>query len=164
MKISNLYLFIWVFFLLSACNFSFEIQNFDTFKKNKTDIDTMLDKWHRAAATADFNTYFALLDNDAVFVGTDSSEVWSKNEFMNFAKPYFERGKVWNFHPLNRHIYQEKNLLNQAWFDETLDTWMGVCRGSGVVIKKDGQWLIKHYVLSMTIPNEKVKTVLEVLK
>jgi hypothetical protein len=31
---------------------------------------------------------------------------------------------------------------------------MKICRGSGVVVKIDGKWKIKHYVLSMTIPNK----------
>jgi hypothetical protein len=31
---------------------------------------------------------------------------------------------------------------------------MKICRGSGLV-KIDGKWKIKHYVLSMTVPNEK---------
>ncbi len=50
-----------------------------------------------------------------------------------------------------------------GWFDETLDTWMGVCRGSGVLINKNGKWLIKQYVLSLTVPNEKMKEVIFVL-
>jgi hypothetical protein len=32
---------------------------------------------------------------------------------------------------------------------------MKICRGSGVLVKIDGKWKIKHYVLSMTIPNKK---------
>jgi beta-lactamase class D len=36
---------------------------------------------------------------------------------------------------------------------------MGVCRGSGVLVKKDGTWKIAQYVLSATIPNEKMKQV-----
>jgi hypothetical protein len=31
---------------------------------------------------------------------------------------------------------------------------MKICRGSGVLVKIDGKWKIKHYVLSMTIPNK----------
>ncbi len=44
---------------------------------------------------------------------------------------------------------------------------MKICRGSGVLVLKDGKWLIKQYVLSMTVPNEladevvKMKTDLE---
>jgi hypothetical protein len=31
-----------------------------------------------------------------------------------------------------------------------LNTQMKICRGSGVLVKIDGEWKIKHYVLSMT--------------
>ena len=39
---------------------------------------------------------------------------------------------------------------------------MKICRGSGVLVKKDGKWLIKQYVLSMTIPNENVDEVVKI--
>ncbi|MBT8294049.1 MAG: nuclear transport factor 2 family protein, partial [Eudoraea sp.] len=48
---------------------------------------------------------------------------------------------------------------NFAWFDELLDTRMEICRGSGVLSKENGKWRIKHYVLSITIPNEDVDQV-----
>jgi hypothetical protein len=46
-----------------------------------------------------------------------------------------------------------------AWFDELLDTQMKICRGSGVVSKENGQWKIRQYVLSMTVPNSQVDPV-----
>jgi len=36
---------------------------------------------------------------------------------------------------------------------------MGLCRGSGVVELVDHQWKIKHYVLSILVPNELVDQV-----
>jgi len=45
-----------------------------------------------------------------------------------------------------------------AWFDEHLDTQMGICRGSGVLKKVNGQWKIAHYVLSIAVPNEHVRS------
>ena len=41
---------------------------------------------------------------------------------------------------------------------------MKICRGSGVLQKIEGEWKIKHYVLSMTVPNENVKEVVEIKK
>jgi len=44
---------------------------------------------------------------------------------------------------------------------------MKICRGSGVLVLLKGKWKIKHYVLSMTIPNDnsdaviKLKTTIE---
>ena len=48
-----------------------------------------------------------------------------------------------------------------AWFDELLETEMGICRGSGVLKLEENTWKIKHYVLSATIPNELMKQVIE---
>ena len=42
-----------------------------------------------------------------------------------------------------------------AWFDEQLENAkLGVCRGSGVLVKADGAWKIKQYNLTMLVPNE----------
>jgi hypothetical protein len=35
------------------------------------------------------------------------------------------------------------------------------CRGSGVLVKSDGKWQIKHYVLSMTVPNDNTNAVIQ---
>ena len=98
------------------------------------------------------------MTEDAVFIGTDPTEYWQEQDFIDFAKPYFDKGKAWTFHKLDRHIYINK-AKNMAWFDELLDTSMGICRGSGVLVKVKKQWKIKHYVLSIAIPNENVDAV-----
>ena len=41
---------------------------------------------------------------------------------------------------------------------------MGVCRGSGVLKKKDGVWKIEHYVLSLTVPNDNIQDVIQINK
>ena len=78
--------------------------------------------------------------------------------FKEFSKPYFDKGKAWNFTALDRNIYLGE-YQDVAWFDELLDTQMGICRGSGVLVKDSLNWKIKHYVLSIAIPNENVKEV-----
>jgi len=50
-----------------------------------------------------------------------------------------------------------------AWFDELLDTWMGACRGSGVLRKTSDGWKIAHYNLALTVPNEKMNQVIDVI-
>nr|WP_245987153.1 nuclear transport factor 2 family protein [Maribacter vaceletii] len=123
----------------------------------KKQINALVTAWHQAAADANFDAYFGKMTNDAVFVGTDATENWQNKEFKEFCKPYFNNGKAWSFTTIERNIYStEKNI---AWFDELLNTQMGICRGSGVVNKVGGQWKIAHYVLSITIPNEKIKEV-----
>ena len=125
-------------------------------------IHQVIDQWHIDVATFNYEAYFNKMTDDAIFVGTDSNEVWSKKEFQNFCKPYFDKKTTWNFKPLKRNIYSVIN--NIAWFDETLETWMGVCRGSGVLIYNGNSWKIKHYVLSITVPNESVKEVITLKK
>ncbi len=131
-------------------------------KTSISQIEQVLNQWHKYAAASDFKNYFSLMDKNSVFVGTDSTEVWTKKEFMKFAKPFFKKKKAWKFTPTSRHVYFGNNG-QIAWFDELLNTWMGKCRGSGVLINKNGEWLIKHYVLSLTIPNEKMKVVIKLL-
>ena len=72
--------------------------------KSEDEITALIDKWHGLAADAD-STYFTLMADSAVFIGTDKTEVWPKNEFMDFALPLFAKGKGWSFKVLNRNIY-----------------------------------------------------------
>ena len=124
----------------------------------KEQINSALENWHKAAATANFEDYFGLMTEDAVFIGTDASENWQNKEFREFSKPYFDKGKAWNFTTLERNIYtQQENKL--AWFDELLSTQMGICRGSGIMERVNGDWKVKHYVLSIAIPNDNVTEV-----
>ena len=130
---------------------------------NTTDaakIASTLDSFNIAAAKADYNAYFNYFTDDAIFIGTDATERWDKKTFIAWAKPYFDRGKAWNFTSIDRHIYFDKTG-NTAWFDELLNTQMKICRGSGVLIKQDATWKIQQYVLSVTVPNSKLDYVIK---
>ena len=122
-------------------------------QSQKTEVAKVLDQWHEAAGKANFKEYFDLMDSNSVFIGTDATERWDKQEFMDYAKPHFDKGKAWNFSSLDRNIEISEDGKT-AWIDELLNTQMKICRGSGVLILKDGKWLIKQYVLSMTVPND----------
>jgi SnoaL-like domain len=125
-------------------------------------LQSLLDNWHIAASTANWENYFNPLSDDHIFLGTDATERWTKSQFQAFAKPYFDKGKAWDFKPYNRNILMHENG-ELAWFDELLETWMGTCRGSGVLQKINGNWQIKHYNLAMLVPNEKIDAYLEIL-
>lgn len=125
---------------------------------SKKIINQLLNAWHDAAARADFEDYFGMMAEESIFIGTDPTENWTKPEFKTWSKPYFDKGKAWNFDTLERNIFLAEDC-QLAWFDELLETQMGICRGSGVVIKENGEWKIKHYVLSIEIPNENVSEV-----
>lgn len=130
-------------------------------ESDKKAIESTLDSWHKAAAEAQFETYFSFMTSDAVFIGTDATENWQNKSFKEFSKPYFDKGKVWSFTALERNIYIGKDNKT-AWFDELLDTQMKICRGSGVLIKIGSEWKIQHYVLSMTIPNDTTNEVIKI--
>lgn len=123
-------------------------------------IYEMITEWHNDASVANGDAYFSLMTDDAIYIGTDKTELWTKEEFESFAKPYFDAGKAWDFKTISRNIYFSTDK-KVAWFDELLNTWMGVCRGSGVLENIDGEWKLKHYHLSVTVPNEKVKEFIE---
>ena len=145
------FLFLLITSLLSA-------QNGESEKKKVTQF---LDQWHAAAAAANFETYFDAMAEESIYIGTDATENWNKKQFQAFAKPYFDKGRAWNFKAFERNIYFNENA-KLVWFDELLSTQMKICRGSGVLVLENGQWKIKHYVLSMTIPNDTTDEVVKI--
>jgi hypothetical protein len=125
----------------------------------KTKINALLVNWHQAASDANFDKYFGKMDSTSIFIGTAAEEIWTKTQFENFSKPYFDKGKAWSFETLERTVYVNDSG-DFVWFDELLSTWMGTCRGSGVLEKKEGTWKIKQYVLSVPIPNDDIQAVI----
>ena len=119
------------------------------------DINQLLDAWHAAAATADEDIFFGSMTADGIYIGTDATERWLRDELKEWSKEYFEGDSAWDFTPLNREVYLDADG-EIAWFEESLDTWMGECRASGVLEKTKEGWKIKHYHLSVTIPNDNV--------
>lgn len=153
--------------LLSSCTSS----NNNSLKKETVDLkqdqenvqidefnlNKLINDWHLAASKADFDKYFGLTSDDFIFLGTAPAERWDKLEFMEFSKPYFDKGKAWDFKASNRKWnFSSNNRI--AWFDEDLDTWMRGCRGSGIVELNDkGEWKLKYYNLTVLIENEKIQ-------
>lgn len=127
----------------------------------KKEIVKFIEKWHIAASEAKLDTYFDMMSENAIYIGTDANERWTKKEFYQFCEPHFLKGKTWDFKPFDRQIYYSDDLQT-IWFDELLNTWMGVCRGSGVIIMENDKLKISHYHLSVTIKNEKVNEFLQI--
>ena len=130
----------------------------------EADIRALATRWHRAAAEADSTTFFSAIAADGYYLGTDKGEHWTKEEFLSFAAPYFAAGKAWAFQARERHVFYDPNR-QIAWWDEVLDTWMGPCRGTGIVERDPdgGEWKIKHYTLSILVPNDDVQAVIKVI-
>ena len=119
----------------------------------RKEIDALLTAWHKAAAEADEVLYFGSLAPDAVFLGTDATERWTKDELVKWAMPYFQRPSAWVFYAVSRNISLADDGRT-AWFDELLHSesyW--TCRGSGVLSKTPQGWKIRQYNLAFTIPN-----------
>jgi len=131
---------------------------------DKRAIASVLDQFHQAAANANADKYLNLLNDEAVFLGTDASERWTKSQFTKFVQPYFSQGKGWSYVSTQRNI----SLLTTtpvAFFDELLHhNKYGTCRGSGVLIKTKQGWKISQYNLSLPIPNDIAAEVVESVK
>jgi len=127
-------------------------------------VADVLDALHLAAARADGPAYFALFAPDAVFIGTDATERWDLPAFRAYCEPYFAKGQGWTYVPKERHLAMGR-WGDVAWFDERLDNAKyGETRGSGVLVHRDGRWLIVQYVLSMPVPNEIAPEVVEKIR
>lgn len=126
-------------------------------------LNKLVDDWHLAASKADFDGYFGKMSEQSIYIGTAPNERWTKTEFIAFAKPYFDKGKAWDFKAKNRKWgFSEDGKT--AWFDEELSTWMEDCRGSGVVQFINNEWKIVFYDLHVIIENEKIKEFIQLRK
>lgn len=135
----------------------------DTKEQELRSINRVLDRWHERAAVAD-TAYFDLFAPDAMYLGTDSKEIWTVQQFKDLYIDFFKRGTAWNFKKKKRDIYLG-DFGHYAWADETLDTWMGLCRGNAVMEKDaQGKWKIKYYSLTVLVPNEVIKDYVTLLK
>ena len=126
------------------------------------EINQMLDEWHGLAAVGD-STYFDFFDKDSFYLGTDAKEIWTLQEFKDFALPYFQRGSAWSFKNKSRNVYIGK-YGHYAWVNETLDTWMGLCRGTAVLEKQEQGWVIKHYSLTVLVSNKFIKDYVKLIE
>jgi len=153
-------------FIFTLCFFSIHL--FANDKVTKNEIGNVLNTFHQAAADANQILYFSLLDEQAVFLGTDSSERWNKKEFSDFVTPYFSKGRGWLYQPSQRSITlisQKNSNETLAFFDELLESKSyGQCRGSGVLRLTSKGWKILQYNLSIPVPNGIANDVVEKIK
>ena len=127
------------------------------------DLNALIDAWHKDATLANFEGYFEKTTDDFVFLGTAPGEKWNKEAFMAYCKPHFESKQTWRFSPSER-VWQFSQNKKVAWFDESLETWMLDCRGSGVCVKTKKGWKLAYYNLTVLVENEKIKAFIELRK
>lgn len=144
------------FFMFQGCGRNEEPALND--KNLIAELNVFISNWHQYAAESDHAKYIGAMAENGIYIGTDAKEYWTTKEFSKWSKPYFDQKKGWNLVKLNRNIYlgDSKQI---AWFDELLTTGMGLCRGSGILQKKNGEWQLCHYVLSPTVPNDLINQV-----
>lgn len=129
-------------------------------------IAKVLDDFHDAAAKADQKRYFGHFADNAVFLGTDASERWTKAQFLTYAKPFFDQGRGWTYFPRDgaRHITISDDGKT-AWFDEALDNAKyGLCRGTGVLTRAGDDWRIAQYNLTVPVPNDLLDEVVSMIR
>lgn len=123
----------------------------------QSEIATLLDGFHAAAARADGPAYFAMFAPAGVFIGTDAGERWSVAEFRAYAQPFFSKGQGWTYTPQSRSVVLGPDGRT-AWFDELLNSQSyGTSRGTGVLVRTPGGWRIAQYALTFPIPNDLAK-------
>lgn len=117
----------------------------------KQQVNAFVDEWHDDAAHARL-AYFDKIASDGVYIGTDKTELWHRDQFKQWASRFFERKSAWAFKATQRNVYLSPDR-QFIWFDELLDTQMGVCQASGVIRKSAKGFEIEHYQLSIAVPN-----------
>ena len=118
----------------------------------KQQVNAFVDSWHDDA-TNSRPAFFDKMARDAVYIGTDKTELWKRDAFKAWAKKAFDRPTAWAFTPMRRNVYlsPDKSVI---WFDELLNTQMGVCQASGVMHRVGTSFEIDHYQLSIAVPND----------
>lgn len=149
-------------------------ENKEKLNKEQAEVQAIketLNQFHQAAANANTDKYFQLLTDNAVFIGTDATERWTKQEFASFVKPYFSKGRGWLYTPVEQNINLLTELeglnkgLETAFFDEILHSESyGTCRGTGVLVKDGSGWKIAQYSLSIPMPNALAKDFVKTIK
>ena len=118
----------------------------------------VLDNLHHFAAKADWDNYFSLYSDDAIFIGTDASEYWNMTQFSQYARPT----KGWNYTLIERKMVRHGDAIV---FDELLDSKSyGVSRGTGTLLLTANGWKIAQYHLSFPIPNKIAKKITSQIK
>ncbi len=146
---------------------------FDT-KNSERAVERELDDLHAAAAKGDDARYLAHFARSAVFLGTDKSERWDLPTFADYVHTHFQKAKVeggrevpakgWTYSVTRRAVSFSADGMT-AWFDEDLvGEKAGETRGSGVLVREGGRYLVAQYNLTFTIPNARFEAMRVAIK
>lgn len=113
----------------------------------------VLENHLKAAAMREPDAFFGIFAPDAFFVGTDDTEQWYRDELIDKLN---ESPSGWDMTdcPQRHFFHAPENPEVVTFFEVLKHKTLGTLRGSGVVIKHYGKWMILQYVLSFSVPNE----------
>lgn len=148
-----------IFFLLvilTPCN--------PLFCNPAAEVNKLLDKFHHAATKADEKEYFGCLTDNAYYLGTAPEELWTKEEFRTYCKPYFSKGIGWTYIPKDRKITLSPDQKSAWFFEKLTNKHYGELRGSGTLILTPKGWRITQYNLSFAVPNKITREVVKLIQ
>ena len=128
------------------------------------EVEAVLTDFHAAAAEPDPDRYLGYMAPDGVFLGTDATERWTYDAYVELVRPLLEQGVQIVNRPVEQNVFvSEDGKL--AWFDETLEKpKYGEMRATGVLRNTDDGWKIVQFHLTFPIPNEIVPDVVKLTR
>ena len=64
-------------------------------------LNKFLNEWHDDASNSR-QAYFDKIAPEGIYIGTDKTERWNREEFRTWAAEYFAKPSAWAFTPINR--------------------------------------------------------------
>lgn len=139
-------------------------QSSPTLSALRREAHRVVDDWHAAAAVGDAPRYLGHMADDAVFMGTDSTERWDLTEFRAYVEQHMKAGQGWVYVPSDRGLVVPEGS-ELAWFDERLASeGYGELRGTGVLRRDGDTWRIVHYSMTFTVPNAVARRVVALIR
>ena len=154
-KSSNIFLVLLIL-IIPALSLNAQTEKENNAEEQEIILNQFMDTWHLAAAKANEKVFFGMMSEDAIYIGTDKSERWQRDELREWAVDAFASESAWTFKATERN-WQFLGDRQFAICDELLETWMGPCRSTAVLSRRDEGWQIIHYQLSVTIDNDKIE-------
>nr|WP_306301116.1 nuclear transport factor 2 family protein [Tenacibaculum maritimum] len=81
------------FLILTSCKVYKKTLTKKHTKNTEKEINNLLNSWHKAAEDANYAAYFNKMDSMAIFIGTDASENWKKNNLKNLVNLILKKEK-----------------------------------------------------------------------
>jgi len=147
--------------LISTLSLSTSAKTVTLKNEQRQGAEQALTKFHQAAANANLTQYFNLLTDNAIYLGTDANERWTKTTFKEYVEPLFKQGHGWLYSKIARNITISEDGKS-AFFDELLSNKnYGLCRSTGLLLNTKQGWKIAQYSLSVPLPNAIAKNIIK---